>query len=240
VNLATARLHLQAGAQLPNITELLQQQRAAAQQAAGGTGAARPALDAGSGPARSSKMEGLGRPLAADGELWSSVQGRAAAAIACNTEGQQHAAGWQAEAQGGWANCELWEHSSATCWSGQQLTSSSYGRSRTRDGRHMLTYYQEGEQQKPYVATIRTFVRVVHPQLGTQRLAITDMYAHRPPISDDTTGITVFEFDAAAQHAFIGYPVLLHMVHRPCMVARRLVDGRSKVVFIPFAFRSGT
>jgi hypothetical protein len=84
-------------------------------------------------------------------------------------------------------------------------------------------------------------VRVVHPQLGTQRLAITDMYGYRPPVSDDSTGgVTVFEFDAAAQHAFIGYPVLLHMVHRPCMMAHRHVGGSRKVVFIPFAFRSGT
>jgi hypothetical protein len=141
---ATAQLPLLAGTQLLTISEHLQLQREQRQalvaQAAGGTGGARPSLDSGGGPG-GSKLEGIGRPLEVGSELWVDVQGRAATAITFNAEGQQQRAAWRAEARGGWANCKLWQHDSATSWSKQQLTSSGYGRSRTRDGRHVLTYY---------------------------------------------------------------------------------------------------
>ena len=100
----------------------------------------------------------------------------------------------------------------------------------------MLTHYLQGNEQVPYIATITSCVRVVHPQLGTQRLAITDMYGHQAPVGDGR----VFEFDEAAGYRYLGYPVLLHVIDRPCFKARREVaPGRSVVDYVPFAFRSG-
>lgn len=142
-------------------------------------------LECGSGGA-SGHLAGTGKRVAAGDACWQGVQQKAGQVILedfdCDDEHELlQKQQWGQVITSGWAGCQVYKHSSAVMWSGQQVTSRAYSKSKTRDGSNILVSYDQQQQdgsiiERPHIATVDCFLRIVHPELGTQRVAVTDMY----------------------------------------------------------------
>lgn len=182
------------------------------------------------------RLEGAGKVVAVSDALWSEAADDVMAAIIANCGAAADMQQWKDVAEEGWSGCKVYQHFSAVVHSGVTVTSAGYTRSRTRDGSHVLVHLEYQGANRPFIATVQYFIRITHPDLPTQRVAVSNIYGYKTPNRD--LGGTLFEFDLAEGYAWTDVPIMLHLIRMPCSKACRSVHGATKVSYCPFAFMS--
>lgn len=183
-------------------------------------------------------LQGAGKVLATCDRLWSDICDGVLEAIVSNSEEEAEQQQWTDVAEEGWRGCKVYQHTSAVMPSGHQVTSTSYSRSRTRGGSSALVHLEHNGTDKPFIITVNYFLRILHPQLPTQRVAMSSIHAYKAPLTDRDLGEMVYDFDSA-EYSWTEFPVLLPLIEMPCIKAHRKVHGAKRVTYVPFSFMSG-
>ncbi len=219
---------------------------AAAADAGGMSSAVDSAVDATTG-----QLLDAGQQVDLGGAMWQLVRGRLVACINNNAAVTGvDAAGWQAAIEAD--EVEVRQHARAQLPesamahrgpAGVQVTSSSYTRSRTRDGSHvMVMYAKRGGDWEEWAARVQCYVRIMSlapaGPAGVLRFALVEHYKRLTPLKDRDVANVVLRAKEGAMHDS-NYPVLLSMVAAPLAVARRRTAAGTFLYMVPFKFKSG-
>jgi hypothetical protein len=154
-----------------------------------------------------------------------------------------------------WEQVQVYKYERAFTPEGMYITSTSYRRSRTRDGTWVwVSYATDGAGEMPYAAQVRYFLCLHLPaeasggnETDDVRIAVCDFLPYKQPYSDPDVCevVLVGEEKAARESTFVpaanrDYPVMLEMIEAPLFVHRyKGTNGESLLAFSPLRFKTG-
>lgn len=154
-----------------------------------------------------------------------------------------------------WDKVVFFQHARAFTPEGLYITSSSYLRSRTRDGTWIwVSYTTDAGGEQPHAAQVRFFLRLHLPAAETNdvqvddiRIAVCDFLPFKQPYTDSDICevVLIGQEKSGREDTFSGrsnmdYPVLLQKIEAPLFVHRyKGGNGEKLLAFAPLRFKTG-